>query len=244
MTQEVEDWLPEDAFTDERVTAILSKPLLAWRERWLPAGSACTLSLLDTDGAAPAHPSATLARGSFADAELSGDGLRALVKSVLDLDPTQQEANADDRAVLDGFAREVMRDLVSTLEVALPASGQGAGRSYLAVDLKLEGDSVAVLWLGAGQVAALIRKTAAAARPSRQPIGARSDAIRATPVTLVGHLGNIELALDDLQGIGVGDVLVLDRAAHEPVELRLSQGSQALARGRLSKKDGCAAIQL
>ncbi|MEJ0027182.1 MAG: FliM/FliN family flagellar motor C-terminal domain-containing protein [Rhizomicrobium sp.] len=242
MTQGVEEWLPRDAFTDERLRAILSEPLARWRERWFVRGTVASLASLESDaGAAPAMISLA---GSFAGAELREDGVRHLLRAALAIDPSQREANADDRAVLDGFVREIVNDLIAALDTALSDGGDDVGARRVPLAIELDDRQTMTLSLAAAPMAALIKRTVPSARFALPGVGARSEAVKATPVVLVGVLGSADLAVSDLDGIGVGDVLVLDRSVREPVELRLMDGDRALVRGRLSQKDGCAAIQL
>ena len=72
----------------------------------------------------------------------------------------------------------------------------------------------------------------------------RADALAATPLTIEAVLGTVELALSDLRGLALGDILVLDREIIAPSELVLAGGGPSLATGMLTEQSGAKALRL
>jgi flagellar motor switch/type III secretory pathway protein FliN len=73
--------------------------------------------------------------------------------------------------------------------------------------------------------------------------GRLSDALRAERVTLEAVLGEAELSAAELMSVRVGDVLKLNRALHEPLELQV-RGGGVVCGARLGLHGGRTALQL
>jgi flagellar motor switch/type III secretory pathway protein FliN len=58
-----------------------------------------------------------------------------------------------------------------------------------------------------------------------------------------GVLGRAEIAMQEFRELAVGDVLVLDRALREPVEVRTTQNRRRIGHGKLSQREGRTAVQ-
>ncbi len=67
-------------------------------------------------------------------------------------------------------------------------------------------------------------------------------AVRLVHVTLRAELGRAKLRLKDIEGLGPGTVVTLDRLAGEPVELRCM--GQVIARGEVVIQDDSFAIRV
>lgn len=79
--------------------------------------------------------------------------------------------------------------------------------------------------------------------PRSLPKGRLSDALRGERVTLEAVLGKAELSAAELMSVRVGDVLKLNRALHEPLELQV-RGGGVVCGARLGLHVGRTALQL
>lgn len=71
----------------------------------------------------------------------------------------------------------------------------------------------------------------------------RSRAMRSEPVVLDAVAGEAEIAVEDVTTLAVGDVLRLDRAISEPLQVRV-RGGGTVCSARLGALEGRAALQL
>ncbi len=237
----VKDWLPRDAFRDAAVRAVLSGPVTRWSGRWLARDTAAVAAVSrDADGW---WPEAQVVAGALADARLSGPGKRRLLEAALDVDLAGQTLAQDDRRVMDDFALRAAGDLVAVLDEAFAKDAGREGASRIRVTLSLSGDEALAVTLPEHVlVPALKARLGAARRKDAAPRG-RLEALAPLRLVAEGVLGNAELALSDLDALGVGDVVILDRALNDPVELRVAANRRRIGQGRLGRNGGRVAIQ-
>lgn len=238
-------WLPKDAFSLEAVGACLAQPVTVWAERWFVRAPAAIAAVrMDAAGAAtPAQPG-TVTEGVNAVLELGGHGKRRLLEAALDVDLTAQTLGDGDRRLLDEFARAIVRDLAASLD-AVPLTGSDDGAAATVVcTITVAGHDVLSLRVPDCALATMIKAAMTQADAAKPVLARRSDALKRTTLTVLGHLGRAELAIDELESLSIGDVLILDRPLVEPVELRLAGNEAPLARGRLSQDSGAISIQL
>ena len=69
---------------------------------------------------------------------------------------------------------------------------------------------------------ATLERSAACPRPPPPPLGTGEEALERLPVAVGAALGRCTLSVGEVQALGVGDVLVLDRAVDRPVPLALA----------------------
>jgi flagellar motor switch/type III secretory pathway protein FliN len=238
-------WLPKDAFSLEAVGACLSGPLSAWAERWFVRTPAAVAAVRagEPTAAAPAPQSLNI-EGVNAALELSGRGKRRLLEAALDIDLADQPLSEGDRRLLDAFAQKIAQDLVSALDETLSIDDDGATGAPVVSTIAVGGHDVFSLLVSDHVLAPLIKARVVDSCPPARPLIRRIEALKRTKLNAHGFLGRAELGLDELESLNVGDVLVLDRALAEPVELRLAGRETAMARGRLCQDGGLVAIQL
>ncbi len=232
------NWLPEGAFTDAAVAAALSEPLKLWSGRWFASAEVRAGPVIRAGVGAP---QAFSLQGASADVEMTGRGKRTLLEAALATDLSTKNLNDADHVLLDALARRIAEDLIAVLGNGLEASPQETAR--VEAGITLDGREVMTVSLPCEAMVTAIKKHLGAARPSATPLGGRLAALGATRVALEGVLGKAELALSDVQELGVGDVVVLDRALTDSIELCLVQGA-TMARGRLGRSGGRMTIQL
>lgn len=81
------------------------------------------------------------------------------------------------------------------------------------------------------------------AKGSREPLEPRSRAVRSETVVLDALAGEAELAVEEVATLAIGDVLKLDRAISEPLQVRVRGGGHVCS-ARLGALQGRAALQL
>jgi flagellar motor switch/type III secretory pathway protein FliN len=223
------------------VKAVLAETVERWSKRWFAKAAAAIAAVHRAESAAPSSQ-ARLVTGSLAQAELNGRGKRALIEASLDVDLAGQALSEGDHAVLEAFAGAAVQDFVALLDEKFrSAADEGGARVRIA--LSLAGTELLAVTLPRHVLVPAMRGRLGAPRAGKETPKSRLGALASTRVTAEAVLGHVEIALGDLNTLGVGDVVILDRALQDPVELRLSAG-QRIARGKLSRNAGRVAIQL
>ncbi|MBV9694044.1 MAG: FliM/FliN family flagellar motor switch protein [Alphaproteobacteria bacterium] len=171
-------------------------------------------------------------------------GRRRILEAALDAD-LQSEAFSDgDRKLLELYSQRIARDLADELDALMKGQDESAARYIVSSAIALDGQEVLQLSLPDHALAPLVKSQMTKRRDDKLPLVRRSEALKRIKVTANGILGSTELSLEELQGVSVGDVLVLDRGLGEPVEIRLPGGRAALLRGKLCRSAGQISIQL
>ncbi|HWA90269.1 MAG TPA: FliM/FliN family flagellar motor C-terminal domain-containing protein [Rhizomicrobium sp.] len=245
MTQAARAWLPKSAFSLEAVGGCLTGPVTAWSDRWFARAPAAIAAVrVEEEALQAAAPHGVSVNGARAALDVSGRGKRRLLEAALDLDLAEQPLAETDRRLLDAFALSIVEDLAAALDGAFAAATpDGESGTRIVSTVTVGGSDVLTAAFKDVDLVPLIKKLAPARTALPSMPSRRSEALRKTKLDLHGHLGRAEIALADLEGLGIGDVLVLDRALAEPVELRVTQGG-VLTRGRLCQNGDQFAIQL
>jgi flagellar motor switch/type III secretory pathway protein FliN len=235
------DWLPTEAFSESAVKAALAGPVERWSKRWFAKGAAGVGTVHPAEIAEPSAQS-RIVTGMLAQAELTGRGKRVLLEAALDVELAGQTLSEGDHAVLEAFAGAALQDLVSVLDETFRSAADDAG-PRLRIALTLGGSDLLAVTVPRYAIVPALRARLGAARNTKDVLKSRLGALASTNVTAEAVLGLAELSFADLNNLGVGDVVILDRALQDPVDLRLS-GGQRIGRGKLSRNGGRVAIQL
>jgi flagellar motor switch/type III secretory pathway protein FliN len=236
----IKDWLPKEAFSEAALKSALSAPIEGWSKRWLARGSALVTAAHRAE-LSPTAAQSRLVSGKAAKAELAGRGKRVLLEAVLDLDLAGLSPSEADHAVLDQLAVRIVEDLVAVLDAKLRSEDPDGTRMRFAVSIN--GVETLAVTLPKDALVSALKGAFGPARPNRTKAQSRMRALASMPVAMEGVLGRADLALSDVEGLSVGDVVVLDRQVQEPVELRLS-GGQRVASGKLGRTEGRLSIHL
>jgi len=240
VTLQAKEWLPGDAFTLESVRPAMAGVVATWSDRWFANAPVeiCTVR--------PAAGKSRIAQslyvhGAATEAELSGRGKRALLEAALNTDLSGLVLTASDHEILDAFAGAAVKDLLSMLD-GLGHDDSASPR--LSVSLSLAGIEMAeVVVSPQALIPAMKAAMGKATRPGRAP-GTRIEALKPVKLVVEGFLGRAELTLDDLNGLAVGDVVILDSSLKSPVELRMQNSGQRVGRGKLTRANDRISIQL
>lgn len=233
------DWLPKEAFTDDAVKSALSASFARWSQRWF-ARQGVAVSVVRSVG--PQAPEALHIRGAVAAAELSGFGKRHLMEAALHIDLSGQTLIEADHRVLDALAAQIVEDLVSTLDETF--GGQTTqGGEQISIALSIAGNDMLAIAFPRHVLVPMLKARLGKTQQARSAPRSRMEALKPTRLVAKAMLGRVELAATDLKGLSVGDVLILDRALHEPVELRVAGSDRHIGRGRLVRNGDQVSIQ-
>ena len=241
MTIGVKHWLPRGAYTDDAVKAALCEPVARWSGRWFGRETAAVATVLHWPETAP--PQARVFSGSVAEAQMSGPGKRRVLEAALDVDLAAQALGEGDRRVLDGLAQRIAEDLVAVLDETFGGNAGHGDDARIGAMLSLRGgDALAVTLPSQVLVPALKARLGAVRKPTSAP-RERVQALGPLRVMACGVLGSADLSVSDVDALGIGDVVILDRTLSEPVELRIAESGNRIGKGKLSRNGGRVAIQ-
>jgi flagellar motor switch/type III secretory pathway protein FliN len=244
LTADIQNWLPKAAFTEASVAGALATPLSAWSERWL-ANDTLSVSAVSTEGEnLSAAESYLEACGSGLRLEVTAKEKRYLLEAALGTGLAGLELREGDHRLLDTLVATMIEDLCENIDQAFSIEQKFDNKKLIVEAMfSIGGQRVARGALAASALVPLIRASLGPARKAEtEPLPFRKG-LAATTVMLESVLGHAEVAVEDFRDLAVGDVLILDRGLHEPIELRTVENRQTIGFGKFSRKDGRMAIQ-
>nr|WP_245344953.1 FliM/FliN family flagellar motor C-terminal domain-containing protein [Asticcacaulis solisilvae] len=160
-----------------------------------------------------------------------------------------------DRHIVKGLERKIIETLAVEIEQAFGLAGTLkavpetrrdalAENGGLLVVLKdTAGRDILTLGVPTEVVLPVVRAQLGPPSPRRDNLQPLVDALGSAVVAVEAVVGRVELTLADLNTLGVGDVLVLDRVVDEPVDIASADSRRIFARARLSQvQDGIALV--
>lgn len=240
-------WLPEGALARGGVDQAFADVARHWSAKWLARKSMRPLGALAASPILPGDGQRWLTLDNDVAVALSNGAADRLAMLMLGENAPQTIIDAD-RRVLDNLVEGAVQDLCRRLAEALGLPPETRWRE-LGADEAPSVERPRSCQLGVDAATPLLRFTLATdvlvalakARASRSYVRDRVKPIAAglasQQIQVSAALGRCSLTLADLAGLGVGDVLVLDRATETP--LALSLDGAALRRGKCSvQRDG------
>lgn len=237
------DWLPDEAFSGPTLTGLFSGPVNAWAAEWF-AGATVVVAAVAGREPLPAQPGVQQFQHGCITLSLLGAGKRRVLEAVLGLDLAQQTLTEADRHILDVLATEIVEDLGKRLQTELGASDAPTTDRCSTLVLSMAGRELLAFRCPKHLLVPLLKKRSIPSVSKRGGLGSRMKALGGMPVVAEALLGHVELAVADIEGLAVGDVLVLDRSLTEPAELRLAGAERIFARGKVQRNNNRTAIQL
>jgi len=245
-------WLPDSALARSGLDQSLADVARQWSLKWLarktvrPLG-ALAVSPLSTDGAL--HWLALDADALVAVSTQATDRIAMLM-----IGETVPQSIADaDRAVLDSLVDVALQDLCRRIAETLgmpPEArwrelGEGAGPKIdrpRGAQLGVDQATPLLHVTFASDVMIALAKRRSPPAPIRERVKPLGTALVGQPVDLSASLGSCSLAIADLAGLAAGDVLVLDRVAHEPLPIAVN--GRAGPRGKCTVQQGADSLEL
>jgi flagellar motor switch/type III secretory pathway protein FliN len=145
--------------------------------------------------------------------------------------------------VLDLLVQEMLEDLCRLIEPKL-GEAETQSPSNLRACIGLGRGEVLDLRLPSPALVPLLKAKWPRAMSSSGALRRRSDALKQVSVSARACLGRVEIALEELEGLSVGDVLVLDRNVNDPIDLCLPGSDQPVLRGALRRDADRIVLQL
>ena len=238
-------WLPDAALTLDRISAALSVCLQEWAEAWI--GDAVTAAQVQFSDAA--QISTQVGRihvaGSATSISSEGRAKRALLEALLGSSLHGHVLTERDHRLLDGLAGRALQDLVARCDdlgraTDLPAA---AARAAI-VTLRCPAGEIAKLELPHSALAGLVKASLGDNHGKPMSISSRVEALGEAAVEIEAVLGENILRFEDVAGLAVGDVLLLDRALEEPAQIRIAQAGVTLGAGMLSRDGNRVALTI
>jgi flagellar motor switch/type III secretory pathway protein FliN len=221
-------WLPESALARGGVDQALAEVARHWSAKWLARKSVRPLGALAAVPTLPGGGLRWLALDNDVAIALSNGASDRLAMLMLGENAPLKISDAD-RRVLDSLVEGALRELCRRIAEALGLPPETRWREPDADAPPIDrpqtcqfGVDTATPLLHLG-LATDVLIALARARAARSPIRARVKPIAAglatQQVEVSAALGRCSLTLADLAGLGVGDVLLLDRKANAPLAL-------------------------
>lgn len=235
-------WLPDGAITAAAVRRVLAPALADWSATWFVRSTAQP-SDIEPMKLPPilANTVITAGQGSvLAAIPLSAASRLSAVALAVDI---PDERTAIDEALLHALAHRMLDDLARTVAKTLGPADTDGDDAQIACGIVLGAVRGLVLQLKRGTVVAAMRRLMPAA-PPRSRRTDRHDALRASSLRIVAHLGKARLTVEALRNLNIGDVLVLEKKIDAPVDLVADGSSHSLAIGQLTSHDCQNAVRI
>jgi flagellar motor switch/type III secretory pathway protein FliN len=219
------------------VQAALEDVVAEWSRRWFSQGVAGPVARRDRERQLAASAEQLQVAGEQVSVRLSGRGRRQLLEAALCENLGSRALNPADHQLLETFSRRVAEDLVERIDSALSNSRSDKEPRETSVELgiSLNGREICSIHCVEEALLPLIRLQLGEPAGQALPLQQRMAALGPVRFEVESVLGRVELAADDLEGLAIGDVLILDRSVHAPVELCISGVGHILGRGRLGR---------
>lgn len=184
------------------------------------------------------------------------DGATArLIDTALDVGHSPLSSTPADDRLLESFGRKLMEDLFAAIEESLqlaswsdtatePAEALFARDCLLVILTDPAGADVLSLAI---PFEALLPVCYACLGP-RQSTPARltslTSALGETSVNIKARLGSVSMPVGDLAGLAPGDILVLDKALEDGVDICVAQAAHPFAQAAMTQANGQVALVL
>lgn len=256
MIGQVRDWLPYGVVTHDCVRRAIEEAVARWHDRWFIDAY---VSVSDMT-AAPEAPWSDGDDGGWrvlraaVAVRLRRQGLARAVDKVLDTGTEGLSLTEGDRYVLAGLERRIVESLVEDIEQAFGLLGdmraipekrrdalaEGGG---LLVSLKdVSGRDILTLAVPTAVTLPILRAHLGAPTAPREALRPLTQAMGSANIVVEAVVGRVELTLTELNDLAVGDVLVLDRALDEPIEVAAADTRRIFARAMLTEVDDGVAL--
>ena len=234
-------WLPDEAIAGPVIAPILDSLLSEWSQTWFIKAHASARPLAQDN--IDFGPAGWRTRSGEIAID-AGDPVRAAVAAAMlghaIVIPSLQP---NDRVIVDHLANRCLDDLLERLsdlvggqsESAAPVGARLEAQDWRQWEIIIDrgGRAIRLALSSPAMVAIIKRQLPEAPAVSVASLSSALDSQK-TRVSLL--LGRCSLKLKEVEGLGAGDVLILDRDMDDPIDLAVA-GETASLRGKLEQAD-------
>ncbi len=172
-----------------------------------------------------------------------------MIDQALDVSTEMMKLTETDQVLLDALERKILDDLAGELAQAFELSGDGQAQPKRVRDPLVDGGGIVIaLTEPSGREALTLAVTTDAAvskvkslmGPATKPaqsLQPLAGALGGVHVAIEAMVGKVELTLTELNELSVGDVLVLDRALDQAVDIVGAGSRHVFAKAMLTQVD-------
>lgn len=247
MTALASSWLPRGAIMPDRLEPQLATLAARWGEHWLTSGEASIASLCQDDW--PGLQSTRWRALGCAAITLTPAAECAMASAMLGRPVVQQTLQPNDRALVERLADSCADDLLRRIASAVgddpaepvqTAPPELSGCSWWQLSLSR---SRHLFRLALCEQSAVRLVKSALGLPRSRPVPGIRAALAGQALNLTLDLGRCAITLAELEDLGPGDLLILDRSTEAALDL-LIDGQQSTLSGHLETNDGAASLIL
>jgi flagellar motor switch/type III secretory pathway protein FliN len=242
MKPEVHIWLPPEFISQPALNAALAELLGAWTKEWFTAAitDATIVDMTDLQKTIVKRDYAY--EGEFLQAYVPQRSRGLLLNGALGYRIEQEFCNESDNLLLDALVERIISDLIERFENRMGQFAASANEQRLALKIGFSDEALCTLVAPAQAFAPLIKEIADRSDPSRTKPARRRDALASLPVDLEAVLGTAEVSVDDVHGLAVGDILLLDAPADGMADLRIINTTQKIISGKIGRLGSSATL--
>jgi hypothetical protein len=243
-------WLPADAFDPARTTGLVAKPLPEWSRHWFKSDEVSCAPASQDHLPGPAGEIRWRSIDGIASVALTLAGQSAVASAMLGCAIPTGPMQVRDRAILENLSATAADDLLARIAALAGLAGQQSKPTGEPPELT-HCDTWDVS-LRSGKRAfrlALTREAHVSMIKHSLPghFGIRPEGISrglvGQTIELTADLGRCAIPLSELQGLGCGDILILDRSAEDAVGV-LIDGFPSPLRGTLENVEAQTCVML
>lgn len=244
MTSIVREWLPTEVLTGAVVRKALDTIVAEWAGLWFIDRVIHAISLkLSGKRDVPRTQSGRRIAGNVATLQCSAGASARLLGWALDGELDVLLAGDVDRKLCDAFEERLLRDLVTRVETALgpqelPSAFDTEPESLILVIGDDRGNAMLSLAIPFPAGLSFAKKAMGAKRLTKAELVSRVQALGSTRIVLEASLGRADIAIEDLQGLAPGDVIILGKSLSDAADLSLAGSEFIAARAVVTAADG------
>jgi hypothetical protein len=245
---QINRWLPRDALGQGSIEPILVRLLREWSDRWIVDARVSAIPIYQDDWPPNAQKVKWRSSAAIATIALTESTQWSLAAALLGSPAAQGSLQPTDRRIIDNLVTVIVDDLLRLLEREV----DDGTRALMDTPIDFNGCQWWQVTLGPSKrsfnlaiatpalVKILKRDLPVCAK---RPMGTVAKGLARQPVEIGVQLGGCSVTLNDIEGLGPGDVLVLDRLTEDPMDV-LINGSRTPFRCMIDEFEGRASLKL
>jgi len=238
-------WLPPDAHARERVQPLLERALEEWSEHWFACGGASLDPAFQDDWPGRSADAGWQSCPEVASLALTPAAEAAIAGSMIGTNVPLGSMQSEDRNLVHHLARACADDLLDRLgRLALGANAEppceGVPVNFDACswwDVSV-GARKGILKLALSEEAEVQMIKRRLPSPSKITLGSATRGLARQQVEIEADLGRCGVSLAELEGLAIGDVLVLDTSPADPLALLIGSERSPLRASLEVREDG------